>query len=114
MPEFVGAFLGSSPSLHTYKMDDSGQPKQAPTVYDHLAIILDQMATVSWQKLGLQPDMMTGRIEQDVNQARVAIDVVAFLARLLETQVDDEDKRQLQTLVRDLKINYVQQQGAGN
>jgi Domain of unknown function (DUF1844) len=105
------AFQGSPPSLTTYEMEESGQSKKAPTVYDHLAMILDQMAGVSWQKLGLQTDMVTGQIEKDLTQARIAIDVVSFVSRILEEQVDDEDKRQLQTLVRDLKINYVQQQG---
>ena len=83
----------------------------APTIYDHLAVILDQMSSVAWQKLGLQPDMVTGKIEPDLTQARVAIDVVGFLASQLETQLDEEDKKHLHSLVRDLKINYVQKQG---
>ena len=87
------------------------QPANAPTVYDHIAIILDQMATVSWQKLGLQPDMVTGKVESDIKQAKIAIDVVSYLAAILESQVDEEDQRQLQNLTRDLKINFVQKQG---
>lgn len=83
----------------------------APTIYDHLAVILDQMSSVAWQKLGLQPDMVTGKIEPDLTQARVAIDVVGFLASQLETQLDEEDKKHIHSLVRDLKINYVQKQG---
>jgi hypothetical protein len=89
----------------------SENEKIAPSVYDHLAIMLDQIGTVAWQKLGLQPDMVTGKIEPNLAEARVAIDVVGYLVSCLETQVDDQDKRQLQSLVRDLKINYVQQQG---
>lgn len=65
----------------------------APTIYDHLAVILDQMSSVAWQKLGLQPDMVTGKIEPDLTQARVAIDVVGFLASQLETQLDEEDRK---------------------
>jgi hypothetical protein len=111
MFENSGAFRAFAPSLVTYKMS---QEATAPTVYDHLAIILDQIAGVGWQKLGLQPDVVTGKIEADINQARVAIDVAAYLAKILETQVDEDDQRQLQTLVRDLKINYVQKQGGAN
>jgi hypothetical protein len=111
MLEIGVAFQASLTSLPTYEMEETGQPKTPPTVYDHLAIVLDQMAAVSWQKLGLQPDMMTGQIEPDIQQARVAIDVVSYVSRILETQVEEDDKRQLQTLVRDLKINYVQRQG---
>lgn len=86
--------------------------QQAPSVFDHIAVLLDQMAGVAWQKLGLQPDMVTGKIEPDLEQARIAIDVVSFLSGKLEAQLDDDDKRQIQSLVRDLKINFVQKGGA--
>jgi hypothetical protein len=92
-------------------MSEDIQEKTAPTIYDHLAILLDQLSGVAWQKLGLQPDMMTGKIEPDLAQARVAIDVVGYIASQLESQLDEEDKKHLHSLVRDLKINYVQKQG---
>ncbi len=93
-------------------MSEDIQERSAPTIYDHLAILLDQLSGVAWQKLGLQPDMVTGKIEPDLAQARVAIDVVGYLASQLETQLDEDDKKHLQSLVRDLKINYVQKQGS--
>ena len=94
------------------KMSEDIQERSAPTIYDHLAVLLDQMSGVAWQKLGLQPDMVTGKIEPDLSQARVAIDVVAYLASQLESQLDEEDRKHLHSLVRDLKVNYVQKQGA--
>ncbi|OWU65905.1 MAG: hypothetical protein CBB60_002255 [Armatimonadetes bacterium Cent15-Ar3] len=90
----------------------SEETREAPTVFDHIAVLLDQMAGVAWQRLGLQPDMVTGKIEPDLDQARVAIDVVSFLSNKLETQLDEDDRRQIQSLVRDLKINFVQKGGA--
>ena len=92
-------------------MSEDIQEKTAPTIYDHLAILLDQLSGVAWQKLGLQPDMIAGKIEPDLAQARVAIDVVGYIASQLESQLDEEDKKHLHSLVRDLKINYVQKQG---
>ena len=86
----------------------SEEVTQAPTVYDHIAVVLDQMAGVAWQKLGLQPDIVTGKIEPDLDQARVAIDIVSFLAGKLEPQLNADDQRTIQSLVRDLKINFVQ------
>jgi len=82
--------------------------KTAPTVYQHLAIMLDQIAAVSWQKLGLHPDMVTGKLEPNLGEAKVAIDVSGYLAQQLEPTLDDEDRRQVQHLVRDLRLNYVQ------
>lgn len=92
-------------------MSEDIQDRPSPTIYDHVAMMLDQMSGVAWQKMGLQPDMVTGKIDPDLGQARVAIDVVNFLASVLETQLDEDDKKHLQNLVRDLKINYVQKQG---
>ncbi|CAN5516871.1 hypothetical protein BH11ARM1_BH11ARM1_17470 [soil metagenome] len=92
--------------------ENESQPKTPLSVYDLLPFFIEQTASVAWQKLGLQHDPVTGALDQDLTQARVAIDVVAFMASQLETQLDEADKRQLQTMVRDLRINFVQKSGA--
>jgi len=84
------------------------------SVYDILAILIEQMASVSWQKLGLQHDAMTGKIEPNYVEAKVAIDVTAGLVQQLESQLDEEDKRKLHGMLRDLRINYVQKSQAGS
>lgn len=82
--------------------------KTPPTVYEHLAAFLDQIATVSWQKLGLQPDIITGKTEKNLTEAKVAIDVTAYIADLIEAQLDDNDRRTIQNLVASLRLNFVQ------
>jgi hypothetical protein len=86
-----------------HKMSEDIQERKSPTIYDHLAILLDQLSGVAWQKLGLQPDMITGKIEPDLTQAKVAIDVVSYLSSQLESQLDEEDRKHIHSLVRDLK-----------
>lgn len=78
------------------------------SVYEHLVQITQAMATISWQKLGLQPDMSTGKLIQNLDEAKIAIDVTAHLAGVIETQLDADDRRRVQGMVRDLRINYVQ------
>ncbi len=93
----------------------SEQTAEPIDVNQLLAICIDQLAGVAWAKLGLQPDPITGTIAQDLLQARIAVDAVANLAGLLESNLDDGDRRQMQNLVRDLRINYVNRtQGASN
>jgi hypothetical protein len=87
---------------------DSNLPASPPSVYEHVYMILETMAHVSWQKLGLQPDTLTGKLESNIGEAKVAIDLVAHLVHVLEAQLDDEDRRRLQNLLRDLRINYLQ------
>lgn len=82
-------------------------PNEPLDVYMVITAMVDQMATIAWQKLGLQPDVMTGRVAQDLAQAKVAIDLTTHLASFIEGKLDDEDKRRIHGLVRDLRINFV-------
>jgi len=87
---------------------ETGNPTKPISIYDILAILIEQLSAVGWQKLGLQPDSATGKIVVDLVEAKVAIDVTANLVQHLESQLDEEDKRRVHSLVRDLRINYVQ------
>jgi len=89
-------------------MPEESAPREPIDVYQVLAALIEQLASISWQKLGLQPDIMTGQIHQDITQARTAIDATAKLCEVLEPGLDDEDKRRLQGMVRDLRINWVE------
>ncbi|RYG87486.1 DUF1844 domain-containing protein [bacterium] len=94
---------------------DRSVEEAGPTnVYDLVAAIAEPAIEISWQKLGLRPDMQTGRIEADYEQAKVAIDLVAHLADVLLPKLDDEDRRQMQNVVRDLRLNYVSRTGGAS
>lgn len=93
--------------------DGSGEPSAPASVYDLVAAIAEPLIEVSWQKLGLRPDLQTGKIQSDLNEAKVAIDLVAHLASVLEPKLDDEDRRQMSNVVRDLRLNYVSRAGGG-
>lgn len=83
------------------------------SVYPLIMIMVDQFASVAWQKMGLQPDPMTGKIHQDLEEARVAIDVAVGLAAFLKEKLDDDDQRRIDSLVRDLRMNFVNQSSSG-
>lgn len=87
-------------------MSEDTQPSPVD-VYDVIATMVDTMAAIAWSKLGLQPDMATGRLEADLDQAKVAIDLTTHLAGFIEPKLDEEDKRRIHGLVRDLRLNYV-------
>ena len=88
-------------------------PKSPPSVFDHLALMLDQMAAVSWQKLGLQPDPITSKMDRNLHEAKVAIDTSAFLANALEQNLDEEDRKRVHSLITNLRINFVQKTNEG-
>ncbi|MBN9500597.1 MAG: hypothetical protein BGO01_13540 [Armatimonadetes bacterium 55-13] len=72
-----------------------------------LVEMIDMAAAIAWSKLGLQPDIRSGKIEPDLSQAKLAIDTIAQLSSLIEPQLDDEAKRQMGNLVGNLRINFV-------
>ncbi len=78
------------------------------SVYAMVTMMVDQLATVAWQKMGLQPDLLTGKIHKDLDEAKVAIDLTTHLASFVEPRLDDEDRRRMHNLVRDLRLNYVE------
>lgn len=94
---------------------DSASPKEPPqlSVYEVIMVMVDQMAAIAWQKLGLQPDPLSGKVAKDLTEAKVAIDLTQHLASFIEPQLDDEDKRRIHNLVRDLRINFVEKAKEG-
>lgn len=97
-------------------MEGQGEnPPQDPIdVHTVIMVMIDQMAMIAWQKLGLQPDMITGALAPDLQQAKVAIDVATHLSTFIEPQLDEQDKIRIHSLVRDLRLNYVQRAAGGN
>jgi hypothetical protein len=63
----------------------------------------------AWVALGLVPDPLSGRVQADLGEARAAIDVVGDLVRHLEAQATPAERRELQTMLSNLRINFVQQ-----
>jgi ribosome maturation factor RimP len=58
--------------------------------------------------MGLQHDPITGQIETDLDEAKVSIDVAAQLSEHLEPKLEEEDRRRIHTLIRDLRLNFVE------
>lgn len=84
------------------------QSRDPIDVHMVLAVMMDQLADLAWQKLGLRHDVGSGKIEPNLPQAKSAIDVIVSISKILDPHLDDEDRRQVQGMVRDLQINYVE------
>lgn len=83
-------------------------PPSPLSVYDVLVVMTDQLAAIAWQKLGLQPDPLSGQVQKNLEEAKVAIDLTSHLASFVQPRLDEDDQRQLHNLIRDLRINYVE------
>ena len=76
-------------------------------VYSLLGLFVGIVAEKAWQTLGLRTKPGTDKVETDFDQDRVAIDTVGFFAEKLQPRLPEEEKRRLEGLVADLKLNYV-------
>lgn len=78
-----------------------------------LAVCVNMLSEVAWVKIGLIPNPVSGKIEKDLAQARVAIDAVGDLVQRLEPLVDQTERRDLQVMLSNLRINFVEQSQKG-
>lgn len=86
-------------------MSDSPQPL---VVEELVVMMIDQLAAVAWQKMGLQPDMLSGTVDKNLPAAKIAVDAVAALVPLVENQLEESDRREMHNLVRNLRLNFVE------
>jgi hypothetical protein len=59
--------------------------------------------------MGLQPDPFTKKIHKDFAQARIAIDATEALIEKLKPHLQGQEARDYQTLLTDLRLNFVKQ-----
>jgi hypothetical protein len=120
-PEAALSVTAEAPAVEAPAMETSGsangfEPDEAaPTTYDIIGYCINLLASQAWQKLGLLADPQTGEAQPDLAEAKVAIDAVSDLAARMDTAPDSiipaDLRRDLRTLVNDLRLNYVSQRG---
>lgn len=92
-------------------------PQEAPseteerllTIPELVRLRILEFAQFAWIRMGLLANPATQKVDKDLPQARLAIDCAAALAEQLQPHLDDHEKRELQTLLANLRINYVEQ-----
>lgn len=86
---------------------DEGEPPDID-VYSLLRMSVGMFVEQAWIHLGLRMAPNKTKIEQNLPQAKVAIDTVDFMIRQLEPDLDESEKRELDVVLANLRMNYVQ------
>jgi len=89
------------------------QAMMPDSVYDVIPGVVLMLSELAWQKIGLRANPKTGKVQTDFDEAKVAIDTVAFLVDRLLPKAPAEQQRDLRNLVSNLKINFAKQSAAG-
>jgi len=71
---------------------------------------LSVLAATAWQSMGLIPHPDTKQIRRDLNDARLAIDSTAALVEVVKSHLSDKQRREVEALLTDLRVNFVEQQ----
>jgi hypothetical protein len=70
---------------------------------------LSLLAAKAWEAMGLVPNPQTKQIERKFDDAQLAIDAAAALAETVKPRLTDAERRELDTLMANLRINFVEQ-----
>jgi hypothetical protein len=69
--------------------------------------LVTMFQTAAYQQMGKLKNPITDKIERDLDQARFSIDMLDMLLAKTRGNLDDEEQRHLERVIRELKLNYV-------
>jgi hypothetical protein len=61
------------------------------------------------QQMGKVKNPMTDKIERDLEQAQISIDMLDMILAKTKGNLTGEEERMLKTIVQDLKLNFVEE-----
>jgi hypothetical protein len=79
---------------------------------DALALVttcISLLAAKAWEAMGLVPNPQTKQIERKLDDAQLAIDAASALVDLVRPKVSDAERREIETLLTNLRLNFVEQ-----
>lgn len=80
------------------------------SVADLVRVTMVQLSMSAWIHLGLLANPGDNKVAKDLAQARLAIDCIAALVEKLSPTVQPQEREELQRMLTDLRMNFVQQQ----
>ncbi len=86
----------------------SGVPLAALGTREVLVSVLGVMAAKAWEGMGLVASVTTGKVEKDLESARLAIDAYAAVLEVLRGRLEDAPRREMETLLTNLRLNFVE------
>ena len=87
----------------------AGEPAALPDATALVATCMSLLAGKAWEAMGLVPDPSTKKVERRLDDAQLAIDAAAALADLVRPRLPDNERREVETLITNLRLNFVEQ-----
>lgn len=85
-------------------MDNLTPEQKQQALFMQLVLMFHQ---ATWQQLGKIPNPMTNKVERDLEQARMSIDLLDMLKARTQGNLSEDESRMLEQVLRELKLNFV-------
>jgi hypothetical protein len=82
--------------------------KKQPLPPPSMTLLLSMFATQAMIALGVLPHPATNKVERDLDQAKHFIDLLGLIEEKTKGNLSAEEKRQLDTLLFDLRMQFVE------
>jgi len=86
----------------------NGNEKIKLSTRDLIIIFFETLSARCWARLGLTADEY-GEMRQDLNEARMAIDVLDKIVEGLDGKIEEDVLKEMRGVISNLKLNYVNQ-----
>lgn len=97
---------------HQHSQSEETTQEQQEREPAHVLVLvqwmIDELQAQAWVNMGLWKEPITGELRTDLSQAKIAVDCVAALAEVVKPHLPDDQRRDLDRLLTDLRLNFVQ------
>ncbi len=83
-------------------------PLGALPTADVLVWNMSLLAGKAWEGMGLVPNPITNKVEKNLDEARLAIDAFAAIFDVLRLRIEEQTRREMETVLTNLRINFVE------
>lgn len=90
--------------------DDTAAPQTLADVgvFGILRFSVSLLVQQAWVSLGIQAIPGSGDVKVNIPEAKIAIDALTELVRLLGPDLDEAEKKELDAALANLRINFIQ------
>jgi DNA replication initiation complex subunit (GINS family) len=71
--------------------------------------LVNTFQNAAWQQMGKQLNPLTNKVEKDLVQASMSINMLDMLMAKTQGNLSADEKRLLEQIISDLKLNYVEE-----
>jgi hypothetical protein len=83
-------------------------PGEPASVYGMLALFFQMLSQQAWVSLGVRADPYTNQLAQNLEEAELAIDTLAYLREKMSARLSPDELRMAEGELSNLRINFVQ------